>query len=399
MQADLQSPRLPDRPQWSYEFSLLIIFAILTAGLAILAALNLLTDQGPMLWLKATLIGVAAGLVSFSVNRFAVERGAPQAARGFLLAFFVSISSVLIVGMGLFASTYAGFTINPVRELEMSEFGAELSTYVAEINEHVLQSERVLPVVDAAIAHIKAKRDCELNAGCLNANGIPGAGPTTRALDGLVERAEAIQSQLASAKSERQQSLSTINRLLGDYHSVLGESSKLLKARREQLIRITADLQQSASALKEALPVVLLQAYAQELNTGVTVPSRPVATDNVNRMLRKHGSGLERSLADLNTSDVQPPRFPPLAGVSSTFAYLGHFFPIGVLTAAVELVLPLALWIYTLMDCRWEIFQREQNDPRHSPKSQGSSKSTPRRRRGNQPLNQHSETHQNQKET
>jgi len=388
MQADPQSPRLPDRPKWSYEFSLLIIFAILTAGLAILAALNLLTDQGPMLWLKATLIGVAAGLVSFSVNRFAVERGAPQAARGFLLAFFVSVTSVLIVGMGLFASTYAGFTINPVRELEMSEFGGELTTYVSKINESVLQSERVLPVVDATIADIKAKRDCELNAGCLNANGIPGAGPTTRALDGLVERAEAIQNQLASAKSERQQSLATINRLLGNYHSVLGESSRSLKARREQLIQITADLQQSASALKEALPVSLLQAYAQELNTGVTVPNRPVATDNVNRMLRKHGSGLERALADLSAGDVQPPRFPPLAGVSSTFAYLGHFFPIAVLTAAVELVLPLALWIYTLMDRRWEIFQREQRDPRRSSTSRNTSKSDHRRGRGKHHANQ-----------
>jgi len=49
---------------------------------------------------------------------------------------------------------------------------------------------------------------------------------------------------------------------------------------------------------------------------------------------------------------------------------MGHFFPVAVLTASIELVLPLALWVYTLMDRRWEIFERDTrsvNTRRHTP--------------------------------
>jgi len=81
MQPDTTPSSLPERTSLPFEITLLILFAILTGGMAFWAMLNLITDQGVSLWFKAGLIGIAAGLVSFAVNKFAIERGAPQAAR------------------------------------------------------------------------------------------------------------------------------------------------------------------------------------------------------------------------------------------------------------------------------------------------------------------------------
>ena len=312
--------RLPDREGLPFEMILLILlilFALLTGGMAFWATVNLISDEGAALWIKAGLIGLAAGLVSFSVNRFAIERGASQAARGYILAAAVSIASILTVGSGLFASTYAGLTINQVRELSLQEYGRDLGEYVATINAQVLEARRVVPVVDSGIADIKAKRDCEFAAGCLNAKGVAGPGPTTRALDGLVERARTIQDQLASAKSERQNLLAKLNHLLGEYQSTLGVSGTSLKVRREKPVKISSQIHQTASALKEALPLALLQAYAQELEAGLVISDRRAATQNVNALLRKHGQSLATVLANLEENNTPPPAFPALAGVSS----------------------------------------------------------------------------------
>jgi len=358
MRPDTTPSSLPERASLPFEVTLLIFFALLTGGMAFWAMLNLITDQGASLWFKAGLIGIAAGLVSFAVNKFAIERGAPQAAKGYLLAPMI------------IASTYAGLTINQVRELSLQEYGRTLGSYVADINSQVLEATRIVPVVDSGIADIKSKRQCEFEEGCLNARGIPGAGPTTRALTVIIDRAETIQQQIENAKAERASLLSKLNRLLGEYQSTLGEGSKSLKLRREALVKTSTQIHQTASALREALPLALLQAYAGELEAGINIPDRPVATQNVNAVLRKHGQNLNSVLANLELERITPPQFPALAGVSSTFSFMGHFFPVAVLTASIELVLPLALWVYTLMDRRWEIFERDtrtQNIPRSAP--------------------------------
>lgn len=358
MQSKTTPSSLPERSGLPFEITLLILFALLTGSMAFWAMLNLITDQGASLWFKAGLIGLAAGLVSFAVNKFAIERGAPLAAKGYLLAPMISIGSILVVGVGLFASTYAGLTINQVRELSLQEYGRELGRYILVINQQSLVAGRIVPVVDSSIADLKAKRQCEFEEGCLNARGIPGAGPTTRALTVIIDRAETIQKQMESAKSERSSLLAKLNRLLGEYQSTLGQNSKSLKVRREELVKVSSQIHQNANALSEALPLALLQSYAGELETGVNISERPVATQNVNAVLRKHAQSLNNVLGNLQNDRINPPQFPALAGVSSTFAFMGHFFPIAILTASIELVLPLALWVYTLMDRRWEIFER-----------------------------------------
>lgn len=47
--------------------------------------------------------------------------------------------------------------------------------------------------------------------------------------------------------------------------------------------------------------------------------------------------------------------------MSSTFDYIAHFMPIAAITAVVELVLPMALWVYTFIAIVWD---KEQVQPR-----------------------------------
>lgn len=356
--------RLPDKPRLSTDQILLIAYTLGTSAMAFLASLNLLDGQGITIWAKALLIAAIAGLVSYGVNRFALDRGALLASRGYFLAGMISVGSILIVGLGLFASTYAGLTISQVRELALQRYGNELAEYVRTINAQTLETGRIIPVIDASRNDLEAKKQCELSHGCLSAKGKAGEGPTTRALQSIIGRAETIKEQLSKGQAERTQLLSKLNRLLGKYQSTLGNGEQSFKERRNALIKITAELQQTVSALKEALPLALLQAYATELETGLTIANRPIATKNVSALLMNHAHNLQSVLGKIENKEIKAPAFPALAGVADTFAYIGHFFPIAVLTLSVELVLPFTLWIYAWLDRLWTNYTLEQRQRR-----------------------------------
>ena len=49
--------------------------------------------------------------------------------------------------------------------------------------------------------------------------------------------------------------------------------------------------------------------------------------------------------------------------MTSTFAYMGHFLPIAALTAVIELVMPLTLWIYMLIAHLWGIYRDDPTGP------------------------------------
>lgn len=345
--------RLPDRDAMKLEKILVIIFAIGTGLLATIAMASLIDGEGITVWGKAIMIGLMASVVSYGVNHFAIEKGAVQAATGYVAAAIVSLASILIVGIGLFASSYAGLTISPVRTLTLSDHGEKLKNYVTAIDTEMSDVARIVPLVEAAAADQRGLLECELSSGCLNARGIPGAGPVTRALENLVRRSEAVANQVKQSESDRDRELTRINGLLGEYQSTLSASSKSHNERRRELSRIDAEFHQAVGALRQSTPLSIVQAYTSELEIGVSIADRPASTQAVNGVLRKYGASINTALSSLEAREVAVPQFPANAGVSDTFVYIGHFFPIAVLTAGVELVLPLTLWVYAWLDIVW----------------------------------------------
>ncbi|MCO5057440.1 MAG: hypothetical protein M9905_06100 [Rhizobiaceae bacterium] len=104
------------------------LLALLSALMLALAVPNIIGTGGWWTYAKAGVLAASAMVVSFAVNRLAIERGAPAATRGHLGAVAVSLGSMLAVGSGLFAATYSGLVFKDVAELQLQEHGTALAS-------------------------------------------------------------------------------------------------------------------------------------------------------------------------------------------------------------------------------------------------------------------------------
>ena len=358
-----QSPgptRLPAKEKFDIADFAIPAFALSTGAMVAVSAPYLIDASGFIGWFKVALLSSSAGLVSYIVNRFAIEYGADLTARGYASAGIASVGSIIVVGSGLFASTYAGLTIERVNALKLHEHGRALATYVERTNQAAAQALKTGPVVDTAKADFKLHVECESREGCLSKLGRGGRGPVTRALEPIALHASEISAQLSKGDATRALKLRQANRLVGEYQSTISNKDMTATTRRRKASRIDAAIKQEAGALLESMPLPLLRGYSAELNKGVTISGRPVATQNVNALLGRHGRSIRIALDEIEVKKIDSPAFPSQAGVSSTFSYIGHFLPIATLTAVIELVMPLCLWVYVLLSHLWRNFR---NDP------------------------------------
>jgi hypothetical protein len=351
----------PKRRQPPFESVLLVVLCIGTGFMAFLAMQGLIPETGIAVYAKAAVVAIIASVVSYAINRFAIEKGAPLAATGYVLAAVISIVSILFVGAGLFASTYAGMTISSVNELQLQHHGQALVRHVGEENGKFTQTTRTLPVIQSISDDLNNKVACELAASCISGRGNGGRGPVTRSMEALAGRADTITAQIIAGESKRQRLITRLNDQLASYQTALGNSELALEERRQQLVGIDADINQTLSEIGEAVPTSLLSAYARELQTGVTIDGRPEATSRLNSILGDHGRALASVIASIEDGESERPLFPTQAGVSSTFEQIAYFLPIAAITAVVELMLPLALWVYTFVQIIWD---KEQRSPR-----------------------------------
>ncbi|MGJ8572287.1 MAG: hypothetical protein ACSHXI_16475 [Hoeflea sp.] len=351
----------PKRQRLAFENVLLIVLCIGTGFMAFLAMLGLIPETGFSAYAKSAVIAIIAAVVSYAINRFAIEKGAPLAATGYVLAAVISVVSILFVGAGLFASTYAGMTIDSVNELQLQHHGQALSRHISAQNAKFTQATRTLPVIQSISADLNQKVACELATSCISGRGDGGRGSVTRAMEALAGRADTIAAQLFAGESKRQKLVGRLNDQLAAYQTVLGNSEWSIEVRRQKLTSIDADIHQTLSEIGEAVPTSLLSAYARELQIGVSIDDRAEATSRLNSILGDHGRALASVIASIDATEIERPLFPAQAGVSSTFGQIAYFMPIAAITAVVELVLPLALWVYTFVQAVWD---KEQRSPR-----------------------------------
>ncbi len=355
--------RLPPKNRFDFKDYALPCFALATGAMVGLSAPQLIEPVGWSGWLKIGVFTAGAGLVSYVVNRHAVEDGAELASRGFLWAGFVSVSSVLIVGGGLFASTYAGLTIDRVNDLKLQKNGQALAVYIENVHSGAARLSSIAPPLQAAASDIDLHLACELDESCLSGRGNGGRGRVTRALEPVAKRAHEIAAQIAQSGETRNVSLTRINRLVGNYQLVAGDEALSRKDKRQKLSRHDSEIKQEAASLKELLPVSMVKAYADELSKGLSIDGRPEATRNVSALLGRHGAALSASLDAMPEAKSTAPSFPDKAGVSATFSYIGHFIPIAALTAVIELIMPLTLWVYVLLGHVWRHYRDDPPSP------------------------------------
>jgi hypothetical protein len=360
--------RIPEKPRQPYLTTVLFFLPFFSALMLGAALLNLFGGNGDLIdHLKIGVITIAAFVVSYTVYRLAIEKGAPLAAHGIKSAGAISLASILIVGAGLWMGTYPGLVSNGVEERGLYQFENESVRFIEEASAEAAKAARLVPVMASISGDFTAKVTCEKAANCVSLTGGGGYGPVAKTLENLAARSIAIGLEAASGLTRRDEILDKLESLTASMQATLADENKSIGERRSALRKIDAQVGQTLKRLEEAVPVALLSAYATELRSGITIPNRPDVTARINGFLAGYAQTIDDVLASIGKSQAAHPEFPPRVGASDTLSYLGEYAPLAILTFAVELVFPLALWGYTLLTLLWERYRDDPDDEPRGP--------------------------------
>lgn len=324
-----------------------------------LAVPNILNADDALGWAKALTLAFSATAVSYAVNKLAIERGAPLGTTGYHGASLLSIASILAVGGGLFAATYAGLTLKDAAELQLQEHGEALSGYVGERSAAAVAAGRTIPAIRAINSDLGQKAACEIATSCISGRGNGGVGTVARVVAEHAGRAASVAREVEAGDAARTEIVARLNGWVAEYQTILGDEEQDVWSRRARLQPVASMIRQGARELGEAVPLALIAAYAGELQAGARIAERPEAQARLNGILTRHGQSLGAVVESIDEIDAAPPAFPARTGVSDTFRYVHHFLPVAAIAAVVELVFPLVLWAYTFWGLAWGKY-REQ---------------------------------------
>jgi hypothetical protein len=334
--------------------------ALGSGAMLFLAVPNIVEGSDFWSYAKALTLAASATVISFAINRMAIERGAPLATTGYGGAGIVSIASILAVGGGLFGATYSGLVFKDVAELQLQEHGTALSDFVAGRSAAAAEAARVDPVMRAIVADLGQKTACEREESCISGRGNGGRGPVTRIMEEIGGRATAIDQQLRAGEAARRDIVGRLNAAMGDYQARLADTKKNIWERRIDVQQSDIEIRQAVAELDEAIPVTLLSAYAAELKSGSVIPGRPAAETKLNTILSRYGDGLAEVITTIARDRDPAPDFPKRTGVSDTFQYIAHFLPVAAIAAVVELVFPIVLWSYIFWALAWDKYRDQR---------------------------------------
>ncbi|NDW06484.1 hypothetical protein [Jiella pacifica] len=356
------NPKKPDRlkkPERAPYLSVVLVILPLISAIMLWVALNNIGMAGGGFtgFLKTLLLPVAAFIVAYTVYRLAIERGATLFSVGYILAGVVGISSILIVGAGLYLGTLPGLIIKEVEERRLQVYATETARYADHRMTEAAQAGRVVPVVMAIASDLNTKTECEKATSCVSLRGSGGYGSTTRTLEALASRAAAVRDEASSGLQQREAIRSELANHLARMETVLADEERDIWERRTALRELDAGLEQVLNRLDEAVPTAMLAAYAGELRAGVTIPDQPDVTGRLNALLAGYAANLEAVLGQAESERIERPVFPPRTGAIQTLSYIGEFAPVALLVLAVELVFPLVLWVYTVLSLLWARYQ------------------------------------------
>lgn len=368
-EVELKLRRLEEKSWPSLSRVLLPTQATSSALLLFLALLPLLAASGLTDWLKCGVIGLSAGVTAYAVNRYAIERGAVQAAIGSRIGGLAALGSVLAVGAGLAAATYAGLVIDRVDQLRLQGYATAHAAWVQDGTARSGEAARLLPVVGAIASDLERNVACEAAASCISGVGGGGQGPAYRSLLSALGRLQAALAELQAAERGQVQTRSEVSALQDLLDSLVVDDSVSGAMRRLQAAQASGRIGAALGALDATSPASLVRGLAGEL--GARSGNRPE-----DRLLASYGAQLAAALEGGSEGLLQAPAFPAATGVADTLRYIWHFLPIALLVAVIELILPTTLWVYAFIDlrARLEAAERAERTPPPVRKSSRTSK-------------------------
>lgn len=352
--------RVRDKPRSPYLTKVLFAAPMLSAFMLAMGLINLIGAGTLIDWAKIIVIALAAFVISYAVYRLAIEKGAPLAARGISSAGLISVLSITFVATGLWMGTYPGLALPGVEERRLQEYVVAKSDYAQEQSSVATSAARLVPLVTSISADLSQKFDCEVASSCVSGSGSGGYGPTARVLENLAARARAVADEASGGLAARDTLLDELAGLMRAMQETLVDESLSIWERRTQLRQLDTQVGQVLERLEGAVPAAMVMAYGAELRAGIELPNSPGTANTINRYLSGYADSLEVVLGDISAEDAANPVFPPRSGAWETFSYIGQYAPVALLTLAIELVFPLALWAFTLLTLLWE---RYRDDP------------------------------------
>lgn len=348
--------RQSDKPKLRFESIALGGTTFFSFLLLLVSVPGLFPDATDSIWIKAAILAPAGALVSYAINRFAIERGASLAVLGYPIAGYISAAGILTIGIGLFAMTYAGLTLPGTARLQLQETLNQRSGYVAALNAETVAFQDTAAAARAASTDLNQSAACELATSCISGRGAGGNGPVYRATSAIAGRAQSIVAEIEAADVDRVGIVLRLNAEFGSFRDALQSEEGTVWDRFQSVQVIDARLLQAGEELVRSMPVALLSSYSAELSNGMTIPGRPEASATLSRIMRGHGVSIGTALEEVSEARADRPMaepFPVRPGVGDTFRYIGHFWPVAVIALIVELILPISLWLYTLLNLHW----------------------------------------------
>jgi len=337
----------------------LVIAPLLSSIMLTFGLINLIGAESLIDWAKIIVIGLASFVVSYTVYRLAIEKGAPLTARGIASAGVISVLSITIIALGMWLATIFGLIGNGVEERRLQAYAAEKVIYLQEQSAIATAAVQLVPVVSSNAADLSEKAACEIASSCVSGRGTGGYGDVARLLDVLSSRADSIADEALAGLAARDALLEELTTLMRDMEVTLADESTSIWERRAALRQIDAQIGQVLARLEGAVPVSLFDAYSDELRAGINLPGDAATTATINGYLTGYANSLDVVLDNLDAQDVTNPTFPERSGAWETLSYLGQYAPIALLTFAVEFVFPLALWAFTLQTLNWDRFRHD----------------------------------------
>ena len=185
-------------------------------------------------------------------------------------------------------------------------------------------------------------------------------------LENLASRANAVADEASGGLVTRDALLDELASLMRAMQETIADESMTIWDRRTALRQMDTQVGQVLERLEEAVPAAMLMAYGAELSAGIELLGNSATANTINGYLSVYAGNLDVVLGNLEAEDAENPAFPARSGAWETFGYLGQYAPIALLTLAIELVFPLALWAFTLLTLLWERFRDDPNGERQS---------------------------------
>lgn len=367
--ANATSPRLiqEDGPRYlKWALACLPLLSVILMLFA-LNQLGIAEDSGSG-YARLTVLALAAYGVSYAVFRMAIEKGAPLAAVGRESALVLSLGSILLVGLAFFMSTMPGLVIGEVEQRRLQAFVAQTVDYSNQRSAYADRNLRIVPVVGSIVADLTAKAECERTESCVSLSQTTGLGSTARTLDTVLARARSIKALADAGVAEREEVLQERNAILAEMEAALADDTLEVGAKRARLRKLAGDLGLVLNGLDEAIPTSGFAAYANELRAGVGIPGKQAVAERISAFMAGYAASIDEVLngglarsAGGDDEAIERPVFPGRAGVPQALGQMVTFAPLALLTFTVDVLFPVALWLYTY----WTIlYRRYTADPR-----------------------------------